>query len=160
MKNKWVHEDIFTDPNAILQKTVEETNAYAQIQRQEPASETGTNQAKTWRAPIEGWHKANWDVAIDKSNARVGIKVVLRDERWIVIAVMCKTRMGVLEPITGEACAAYHVVCLCRDLGVQNLLLEGDAKQIVEAINLGTGTWSRFRHLIEDTRRILLTISR
>jgi hypothetical protein len=99
-------------------------------------------------------------VAIDKSNARVGIEVVLRDERWIVIAAMCKTRMGVLEPVTREAYAAYHAVRLCRDLGVQNLLLEGDAKQIVEAINLGTGTWSRFGHLIEDTRRTLLTISR
>jgi hypothetical protein len=43
---------------------------------------------------------------------------------------------------------------------VQNLLLEGDAKQIVEAINSGTGTWSSFGHLIEDSRHMLFTLSR
>ena len=43
---------------------------------------------------------------------------------------------------------------------VQHLILEGDTKQIVEAINSATGTWCRFGHLIKDTWRILLTLPR
>ena len=119
-----------------------------------------TNRFKAWLAPIRGWYKANWDVAIDKSNERVGIGVVLRDEKEHVFAAMYKTRMGLLEPTTGEAYAAYHAVCLCRDMGVQNLFLERDAKKIVEAINSATSTWSCFGHLIENTRPILLTLPR
>ena len=39
------------------------------------------NQSKAWSAPTREWHKVNWDVAIDKLNERVGIGVVLRDEK-------------------------------------------------------------------------------
>jgi hypothetical protein len=56
--------------------------------------------------------------------------------------------------------AAYHAACSCGELGLQNLIMEGDAKQIVEAINSSTSTWSCFGHLIDDTRRILSTFLR
>jgi ribonuclease HI len=39
-------------------------------------------------------------------------------------------------------------------------MLEGDAKQIVEGINSHMNTWSRFGHLIDDTRRILADFTR
>ncbi|XP_059436609.1 uncharacterized protein LOC132169617 [Corylus avellana] len=159
-RNKWVHEGTFVDPNLILQKTVEDIMTYAQLQQKEPAENNVSTHLKAWLAPTQGWYKANWDVAIDKLNERVGIGVVLRDEKGQVIATMCKTRMGILELAMGEAYAAYHAVFLCRDMGVQNLILEGNVKQIVEAINSATGTWSLFGHLIEDTRRVLLTLPR
>ena len=40
-----------------------------------------------------------------------------------------------MGPIAGEALASYYVACLCKEIGVQYLVLESDAKQIVDAIN-------------------------
>ncbi|XP_059436227.1 uncharacterized protein LOC132169166 [Corylus avellana] len=114
---------------------------------------------KKWLAPPQGSHKINWDVAIDKLHERMGIGVVIRGENGQVIAAMSKTTLGLLEPTMGEALAAYHAVCLGRNLGMQNIYLEGDAKQVVEAINSQTSTWSRFGHLIDDTRGILRSFS-
>ena len=68
-------------------------------------------------------------MAIDKVHGRVGIGIVIREEKWKVVAAMSKTRTGLLEPTLGEAFAAYHAACLGRDLGLQNICLEGDAKE-------------------------------
>ena len=36
--------------------------------------------------------------------------------------------------------------------------LEGDAKQVVDAINSPTMVWNSFGHLVEDTRQILQSL--
>ena len=71
---------------------------------------------------------------------------------------MTKTRLGVLEPSTREALGTFHAARLSLELGLQNLILEEDAKQIVEAINSSTSMWSRYGHLVDDTRRLLCTL--
>lgn len=156
-RNKWAFDGVFTSPNVIIQKSFELIADYSHLHEKRSPGHSMRNPdcVKKWRAPSQGWYKANWDVAIDKSHGQVGIGVVIREEKGQVIAAMSKTRMSLLEPTTGEAYAAYHAACLCKDVGVQNILLEGDAKQIVEAINSHTRTWSHFGHLISDTRRIL-----
>jgi ribonuclease HI len=68
---------------------------------------------------------------------------------------MSKTRLENLEPTTGEAFAAFNATCLCRDLKLQHIMMEGDAKLIVDAVNSNSSTWSRFGHIINDTRQIL-----
>lgn len=82
----------------------------------------------------------------------------MREERGKVIPTMSKTRIGLFEPAIGEALASFHAANLCRDLGIQQVWLEGDAKIIVDALNLNTSTWSRFGHIVEDTRCMLNTI--
>jgi ribonuclease HI len=48
---------------------------------------------------------------------------------------MSKHRRGALEAMTREALAAYHAIIFCLELGMECINLEGDAKQVVEAIN-------------------------
>jgi ribonuclease HI len=63
------------------------------------------------------------------------IGVVVKDEKGRVIAAMSKTQLGSFEPTTGEALASFHAMSLCRDLGIQQLFLEGDVKLVVDACN-------------------------
>ena len=65
-----------------------------------------------------------------------------------------------LKRTTSKALASFHAVILCRDLGIQQLFLEGDAKLVVDAINSNTSTWSHFGHIVEDTRGVLQTFPR
>ena len=97
---------------------------------------------------------------MNKSLDGVGIGVVIREEKGRVVAAMSKTRQGILEPSTGEAFGAFHAARLITELGLQNLILEGDAKQIVEAISSHTSTWSRYGHLVDDTKRLLCSLPR
>lgn len=160
-RNKWIHEGIFIHPNAVIRKTEELAEEFKKAHDLNLNRRTAENseREKKWLAPSQGWYKINWDVALDKLHERVGVGVVIREEHGQVIAAMSKTRLGLLEPTTGEAFAAYQAVCFGRELGLQNICLEGDAKQIAEAVNSLTSTWSRFRHLIDDTRRILQSFS-
>jgi hypothetical protein len=129
-RNKWVHECIFINPNTVLKNTEEQLENYKRLHEKGPPSERSEtpDRVNKWIVPSQGWYKANWDVAIDNSKARVGIGVILRDDRGQMLAAMSKTRNGTLEPSTGEAFAASFAVCFCRDLGVQRVVLEGDAK--------------------------------
>jgi ribonuclease HI len=155
-RNTWVHEGVFVNPNVIIRRTMEQTEAYNKAhERILGENEIIPECEIKWMAPTQGWYKANWDVAIDKSQGRVGIGVIIRDEKGQTIAAMSKTRLENLEPTTGEAFAAFNAACLCRDLELQHIMMEGDAKLIVDAVNSNTTTWSRFGHIIDDTRRIL-----
>jgi ribonuclease HI len=51
----------------------------------------------------------------------------------------------------GEATALFYAASLCRELGIHEVVFEGDAKQVVDAVNSNMSRWSRFGHLIEDT---------
>jgi hypothetical protein len=42
-------------------------------------------------------------------------------------------------------------------LGIQQVWLEGDAKIIVDALNSNTNKWSRFGHILDDTRCMMLS---
>lgn len=61
--------------------------------------------------------------------------MVARDDQGNIISSRSLTRMGSLEPTTGEALASYYAACLCKEIGVFSLILEGDAKQVVDAMN-------------------------
>jgi hypothetical protein len=45
----------------------------------------------------------------------------------------------------------------CQEIGIQYLMLEGDALTIVQALSNDKANGTRFGHLVEDTRRVLKT---
>jgi ribonuclease HI len=90
----------------------------------------------------------------------MGIGVIIRDEKGGVIAAISKTREGLLEPTTGEAITLFFAMGLRRDIATQNVMFEGDAKQVMDAMNSTMSRWSRFGHLLEDTRHSLQRLSR
>ena len=92
-RNKWVHEGVFTNPNVIIRKTeqlAEELKKKKKTNEQGSTSSAmeNTNRIKKWLAPSQGWYKANWDVVIDKVHGRVGMGVVIREEKGQIRAAM------------------------------------------------------------------------
>jgi hypothetical protein len=78
-----VHKGIFINPNDVLKNTEEQLEIYKRLHEKRSQGERKEvpNRVNKWLAPSQGWYKANWGVAIDNSKARVGIWVILRDER-------------------------------------------------------------------------------
>ena len=90
----------------------------------------------------------------------MGVGVIIRNERGEVVQAASKSILGPLEPTTGEAIALVHVAAMCRDGGLENIILEGDAKQVVDEVNSNGRRWCRFGQLIDNTRHILQKITR
>jgi ribonuclease HI len=55
-----------------------------------------------------------------------------------------------MDPVTAEATAALHAVELCRDVGVQDLILEGDSMVVVKAIESRGQKNQYYGQIIED----------
>lgn len=60
---------------------------------------------------------------------------MIRNSQEKVLATMRAPVEFSLDPIVVEAMIALNTYMFCRDLGFHNIILEGDAKVVVEATN-------------------------
>jgi hypothetical protein len=72
---------------------------------------------------------------------------------------MTMTRLSHLEPIAVETLAAFQASIFCKELCIYNIILEGDALQVVKVVSSSAHNWSRFRQLVDNTRIILNSLS-
>ena len=110
---------------------------------------------REWSNPPDGVFKVNWDAALAKDHSGIGVEVIIRDGKGLVIAALSKTVHARMDPVTIEATAALHVVELCRDVGVQDLILEGDSMVVVKAIESSGQKTQYYGQIIEDIRVVL-----
>jgi hypothetical protein len=108
-----------------------------------------------WQKPEAGVVKTNWDAAIDLKGNRMGVGVIIRNEAGSVIAAMCAVIPFITDPTVAEAVALWRAVTLCGELTLQRIQFEGDAKEIVLAINNQGPCRCRYGHLIEASRNSL-----
>ena len=48
---------------------------------------------------------------------------------------------------------------LCRDLGLLDVILEGDSLQVVQALRSMSQNWSPYGQIVDDARSVLYTRS-
>jgi hypothetical protein len=72
-----------------------------------------------------------------------------------VIVTLCKILMASLDPVTAEATIALHTVEFCRDVGCQDVILEGDSLSVVKAIFSREPTRHSYGQVIEDIKVVL-----
>jgi ribonuclease HI len=69
-----------------------------------------------------------------------------------MMAAQCCVRMGVADRVVAEAMAAMNALRLCIDQGLSNICIEGDAKNVVEAVQPETINWSKIGHVMADAK--------
>lgn len=57
------------------------------------------------------------------------------DREGFVIVARSLSKMGNLEPVAAEASAIVHTIAFCKEIGILNIILEGNALQVVQAMN-------------------------
>jgi ribonuclease HI len=77
----------------------------------------------------------NWDVGVDRGNDRFSLGIVIRDSDGRFVAARATSRNGCVDPTSGEAMASFQAAKLCQELGLQNVILKGDAKVVVKGVN-------------------------
>ncbi|XP_042950154.1 uncharacterized protein LOC122282268 [Carya illinoinensis] len=108
-----------------------------------------------WSAPQPAFFKANWDAAIDKDNSKVGIGVIVRDSEGLVMASLCSSITLNPNPLLGEAVEALRATTLCAELGLTQIVLDGDALNVVQAVQSEEKNWSTFGIVIRDVKSLL-----
>ncbi|XP_042964623.1 uncharacterized protein LOC122298843 [Carya illinoinensis] len=94
-----------------------------------------------WRQPPQDWFKVNWDGAINKAQGTVGVGVVIRDSQGMVIATQRQRKSLFTEPLLAESYGALIAVNFAWDLGLANIILEGDSLQVVQALKKDQEAW-------------------
>lgn len=69
----------------------------------------------------------------------MGVALVLRDHSGQLLAARRATLPYISDPTIAEALAVTQGLQLCRDLGVQRIIVEGDSLEIISAIQRDSG---------------------
>jgi hypothetical protein len=85
----------------------------------------------------------------------MGLGVVLRDHTGKLIAGQSQTKEGAPKPSSDKALGAYGAICFYKELGILNLILEGDAEIMTKAICSNEMNMSLFGHVIAKVQNIL-----
>jgi ribonuclease HI len=156
-RNMCVHGGVFIHPNSIVMAAQDyhsqflKANVNTKTQEVDQIEEEG----RKWSKPPDGIFKVNWDAALAMDKSGIGVGVIIRDGNGLVTAALSRTVNARMDPTTAEATAALHAVELCRDVGVQNLILEGDSLAVVKAIESRAQINHYYGQIIEDIRVVL-----
>jgi ribonuclease HI len=85
----------------------------------------------------------------------MGIGVILRDCNGEVLATLSAPKEYITAPDIAEATATLRAVYFCQELGFHQVILEGDALLVVQALNTGGTNWCRYGHLLDEAKGIL-----
>lgn len=152
--NTVVHGGPFLHPNLMVQQAEEAAAAFASVQTTGSITEPRPSQDK-WVPPPFGWYKINWDAALCRWREKTRVGAVIRDWEGKTMDVRGLTRSGCLDPLAAEAWAGTQALELGKEMGLSQILLEGDAKVVVEAVNAVTTDGSTIGHLADDMKVLL-----
>jgi len=85
----------------------------------------------------------------------MGMGIVVRDSQGEVKAAMCDVIPYIRDLVVAEAIGAQCAVQFCRNLGLQSIELEGDAREIILALSNPAEVDSIHGHLLIETRQML-----
>lgn len=137
-RNEVIHGGSLSHPSLLVQHAilnVEEFTKAREPSKIQNISLTVVDQEGKWRAPSRGWVKANWDASLATEKGWMGLGVVARDERGMVLVAHYQTIAGRLASSLVEARAALLAVQTWKELGFSHVHFEGDAKMVVTTIN-------------------------
>ena len=87
-----------------------------------------------WRAPPAVFMKINFDGAVFDDANMSGVGVVIRDSYGEVLASCSEKISQAYEAEVIEALAAQKALSFAQELGFQNVILEGDALGLIQAL--------------------------
>jgi len=157
-RNKLVFDDVLLHPSTVVQKAKMGLEVFLKSyashlnKEVEPSPPMFT---RRWLPPHPGTIKINWDASINKSTGCVGWGIVARDHCGSVLGAKSAYNKISVEPVIDEAMAALEACLFCKEVGFFDIILEGDALQIVLEINSGSLSLSCFGHFIDSINREL-----
>ncbi|XP_042979840.1 uncharacterized protein LOC122310016 [Carya illinoinensis] len=155
-RNSYVFESKFLDPNALVKAANQKVIDFMEANKKIGEVRVAANQVQSyWCAPPDQFHKANLDASMDRAKCRIGIGVIIRDWKGKAMATLRCQRALFPDPVIAEALGALKAISLCQQLYINRVILEVDAKTVVDDINCGIEKWNSGGMIIQDIRHKL-----
>ena len=90
---------------------------------------------KRWCLPPKGTYKVNTDAVVFNNWGCCGFGVVIRNDQGELMGALCKKVEFPLGAIEAEAKATEAGIYLAWDLGLKDIVVEGDSQQVIQALN-------------------------
>ncbi|KAJ0052838.1 hypothetical protein Pint_03233 [Pistacia integerrima] len=120
-------------------------NAHAQIL--DPSS-------PRWQPPPEGIYKINWDASVRKEDRTIGVGITIRDWQGRFMATMRMKKPMFPDAYLADFFAVHQAVILAADIGINQIILEGDALQVVNDLLRDEENWGQASLISMDTKAV------
>ncbi len=155
-RNKFIFENLFTPPQVVYKEASDAYSDYCRVHLQEEhgghiREVTEPHVALTdWQPPPNGIIKVNWDASLNMKDRYVGIGIVARDHSGNFMGARAITKKVIGSPTLAETMATLEAVLFCKECGFFEVILEGDAKQVVNDVNAGKTDLSAAGLFVDD----------
>ncbi|XP_040987669.1 uncharacterized protein LOC121235387 [Juglans microcarpa x Juglans regia] len=112
-----------------------------------------------WLKPVEGYYKAQWDATLSVGICKIGAGVIIRDHQGQVIGALRASRWLKGRPFDAEAHGLLLAALFCKEMGLMQVILKGDLKQVVDLLQKQVSNWSMGGLLIEDAQNLMNSCS-
>ena len=110
------------------------------------------NGGNRWRALQASFVKVNFDGAVFDDANKSGVGVVIRDSYGAVLASCSKKIFRAYKAEVTEALAVGKALSFAHELGFQNVILEGDALGLIQALKSQEQNLCPLGLLVEDVK--------
>ncbi|XP_041025335.1 uncharacterized protein LOC121265715 [Juglans microcarpa x Juglans regia] len=157
-RNTFVFEDKFASSSQVVKIAVvgleEFQEANVKVTRR-LSKGVERREGRGWQKPLRALCKLNFDATVDVKNRRIGIGIIIRDCHGDVLVAVCLRKDNLVSPFIAECFALKISIELCLEMGFGSIMMEGDAKVMIEAMLSKELDESVHGQLIEDTKRLL-----
>ncbi|XP_023874807.1 uncharacterized protein LOC111987334 [Quercus suber] len=144
--------------NQLYQDMRVRLNEY-QLAQKPPIPEFMTPGETRWYLPQSLQHKVNYDGALFKEIWQAGIGVVIKDATGRVCGALSDRIVLPRTVEEAEAIACRTVVRFALELGLEEVVFEGDSETITTAINSTSACFSSFSHILDDVKALALNFA-
>lgn len=114
-----------------------------------------TQSLTKWHKPPPCFLKLNWDAACKQSSQQLRLGAIIHDENGMVIGSLKCSRVFHPDPFTAEALAFLIAVHFCKEAGLTNIVVEGDAPCVVNLLRKEEEDWSQGGVLVVEAKSFL-----
>ncbi|KAM6588282.1 hypothetical protein CsatA_010887 [Cannabis sativa] len=112
-----------------------------------------------WTAPHGNSVKLNVDAAMFNSGEQYGIRLVVRNGSGLLIEGRTELFNGQVEPVLAEAIGIREALSWIKDSRWQDVYVETDCLNVVQAIHCSTEMISLFGLVIKDCKKMLANLN-
>ncbi|XP_030958507.1 uncharacterized protein LOC115980400 [Quercus lobata] len=118
--------------------------------QEDPQPEPIHSEVTRWTPPQNSQLKVNYDGAVFNDFQQAGVGVVVRDAAGVVHGALSNRFTLPMNVEDVEALACRSAVVFALELGLREVVFEGDSDTITKALNLALSCLSSFGHIIDD----------
>jgi len=155
-RNRVVFGGAVLPPNILIREALDQAEDFRNANsRAENLGQGEQAPRARWSKPAPNCIKINWDAALNGKEKLMGIGVIARDHQGGVTAAKCEVFPHIRDPVAAEAIGARCAVSFGRFMGYHSVELEGDAREIILALNKAEEDDSTHGHFLTETRQML-----